>query len=158
MIRSMNCSIEKSFQVENSSENEETYFLKKIVASDNGSKLNDQNISHQEVILNEQLNAVDLGLISETISQNDVLLRHTTTINCFCLFPTCWGNPCRHIFRIYLENSLNHMPKGAISIFWYKKMKSKILDYSTNYFLQNRILFQWCQQTHLKPKMNGMKY
>ena len=35
MIRSMNYSIEKSFQVENSSENEETYFLKKIVASDN---------------------------------------------------------------------------------------------------------------------------
>ena len=72
MIRSMNYSIEKSFQVENSSENEETYFLKKIAASDNGSKLNDQNLSHQEVILNEQLNAADLGLISETISQNDV--------------------------------------------------------------------------------------
>ena len=44
--------------------------------------------------------------------------RHVTTHACTCQFPSCWGLPCRHMLRLYLQLQLPEMPEGVVKQRW----------------------------------------
>ena len=73
-----------------------------------------------ELISSEFLNACDLAL-ENNISSSKKLIRKTTTTSCTCLFPTCWGLPCRHQLRIYLQKNVSYVPNEVISKSWIVK-------------------------------------
>ena len=66
-------------------------------------------------IESEHLINFDLGL-SSTISGHPI--QKTTLTLCSCLFPSCWGLPCRHMFSVYHHKKITHVPDNVISEFW----------------------------------------
>ena len=66
-------------------------------------------------IESEQLIDIDLGL-SSAISGHPT--RKVTLTSCSCLFPSCWGLPCRHMLLVYHHEKMTLVPDNAISDFW----------------------------------------
>ena len=38
---------------------------------------------------------------------------------CECLYPACWGLPCRHMLRLYMQQNLTQIPEEAIAGLWW---------------------------------------
>lgn len=41
-----------------------------------------------------------------------------TWTSCSCQFPTCWGMPCRHMLRLYMQAGVTTIPAGVIRQRW----------------------------------------
>ena len=44
--------------------------------------------------------------------------RKVTLTSCSCLFPSCWGLPCRPMLLVYHHKKMTLVPDNAISDFW----------------------------------------
>ena len=71
-------------------------------------------------VLSDHINACDLSLPSEITTSSETL-RRVSLSSCTCLFPTCWGLPCRHILLVYLHKNITKIPDGIISSLWLVK-------------------------------------
>ena len=130
VIQCMNYSIEDKYT--ESSTEKQVYIVKQISTSEGISTRLDSENSHEnmltpsstnvnsEIFLDHEINAADLGLSSKIVN-DDSIFRQTTQTNCTCLFHSCWGLRCRHMFRVYLENRITRVPEEVITPFWLVK-------------------------------------
>ena len=63
-----------------------------------------------------KFNQADYGLPYN----NEARLRHVTSHACTCQFHTCWGLPCRHMLRLYLQLNVTEIPQGLVKSRWLK--------------------------------------
>ena len=71
----------------------------------------------------DDIHKSDLGL-----NQTTNTTRRTTITSCTCLYHSCYGLPCRHMLRVYLNEQLNYVPEGVVASIWYLKTNEEKED------------------------------
>ena len=100
----------------------EVYVVKYICETDA-----QPEFSNDSQDVSKNLIACDLG-IQSNLNELHKYSRKTTLNSCTCLFPNCWGLPCRHMLRIYLEKKITCVPPEILSKIWIKKTDEEKAD------------------------------
>ena len=77
------------------------------------------SIDQQRTSVDDDMHIYEDYGLSFATNNSRIQMRHASIYACTCQFQSCWGIPCRHMLRIYLQLQLPTIPDGVVKQCWW---------------------------------------